>query len=109
MRFQTSPEQGSLDRFGSSCQNQHWKLKEKPRFDGAVVQRTILSSVWIPLMKVFFSAGEPSGDQHASHLIHELRARCPDFVAEGFGGPHMREAGCELQLLETTQGSPLSR
>ena len=98
MRFQTSPEQGSLDRFGSSCQNQHWKLKEKPRFDGAVVQRTILSSEWIPLMKVFFSAGEPSGDQHASHLIHELRARCPDFVAEGFGGPHMREAGCELQF-----------
>ncbi len=49
-------------------------------------------------MKIFFSAGEPSGDQHASHLIQELHARRPDFVAEGFGGPHMQEAGCELHF-----------
>ncbi len=49
-------------------------------------------------MKIFFSAGEPSGDQHASHLIQELRARRPDFVAEGFGGPHMQEAGCQLHF-----------
>ena len=49
-------------------------------------------------MKIFFSAGEPSGDQHASHLIQELRARRPDFVAEGFGGPHMQEVGCELHF-----------
>ena len=49
-------------------------------------------------MKIFFSAGEPSGDQHASHLIQELSARRPDFVAEGFGGPHMQEAGCQLHF-----------
>ena len=47
-------------------------------------------------MKIFFSAGEPSGDQHASHLIQELRVRRPKFVAEGFGGPHMQVAGCHL-------------
>jgi lipid-A-disaccharide synthase len=49
-------------------------------------------------MKVFFSAGEPSGDQHAAHLIQELRSRHPEFVAEGFGGPHMQDAGCKLHF-----------
>lgn len=49
-------------------------------------------------MKVFFSAGEPSGDQHAARLIHELQMRHPGFVAKGFGGPAMRDAGCELQF-----------
>ena len=53
-------------------------------------------------MKIFFSAGEPSGDQHAAHLIEELRTRQTDFVAEGFGGPHMQEAGCSLHF-ELTQ------
>jgi len=66
------------------------------------VSRRIISSEWIPLMKIFFSAGEPSGDQHAAHLIAALRSRRPDFVAEGFGGPHMQEAGCQLQF-ELTQ------
>ena len=49
-------------------------------------------------MKIFFSAGEPSGDQHAAHLIQELRSRRPDIVAEGFGGPHMQDAGCQLHF-----------
>ena len=49
-------------------------------------------------MKIFFSAGEPSGDQHAARLIRELQARQPGFVAEGFGGPSMRDAGCDLQF-----------
>lgn len=52
-------------------------------------------------MKIFFSAGEPSGDQHASHLINELRAQHPNIIAEGFGGPQMQEAGCSL-LFELT-------
>lgn len=50
------------------------------------------------LMKIFFSAGEPSGDQHAARLIRELQSRLPGFVSEGFGGPTMREAGCQLQF-----------
>lgn len=49
-------------------------------------------------MKIFFSAGEPSGDQHAARLIRELQTRQPGFVAEGFGGPSMRDAGCDLHF-----------
>jgi lipid-A-disaccharide synthase len=46
--------------------------------------------------KIFFSVGEPSGDLHAANLIRELRTRCPAIEAVGYGGPNMREAGCEL-------------
>ncbi len=53
-------------------------------------------------MRIFFSAGEPSGDQHAAHLIAALKKRHPAFQAEGFGGPAMREEGCSL-LFELTQ------
>lgn len=53
-------------------------------------------------MRIFFSAGEPSGDQHAAHLIAALQRRLPDCRAEGFGGPHMAEQGCEL-LFELTR------
>ena len=49
-------------------------------------------------MKIFFSAGEPSGDQHTARLIHELQSRKPGFIAEGFGGPSMRKAGCDLHF-----------
>jgi lipid-A-disaccharide synthase len=47
-------------------------------------------------MHIFFSVGEPSGDQHAAHLIHALRRRRPDLVLSGYGGPQMRQAGCHL-------------
>jgi lipid-A-disaccharide synthase len=53
-------------------------------------------------MRIFFSAGEPSGDEHASHLIHELKQRDPTFECDGFGGPEMQQQGCEL-LHEMTQ------
>jgi lipid-A-disaccharide synthase len=53
-------------------------------------------------MRIFFSAGEPSGDQHAAHLIQELRGRHPEIQTEGFGGPEMRDQGCRLQF-ELTQ------
>jgi lipid-A-disaccharide synthase len=45
---------------------------------------------------IFFSVGEPSGDEHAAHLIRELRRQCPGLKAVGYGGPRMAEAGCEL-------------
>lgn len=48
--------------------------------------------------EIFFSVGEPSGDQHAAHLIHELKQRRPDLTFTGFGGPEMREAGCDLHF-----------
>lgn len=52
----------------------------------------------IRLMRIFFSAGEPSGDQHAARLIRELQSRRPGLVAEGFGGPDMQKAGCKLHF-----------
>jgi lipid-A-disaccharide synthase len=47
-------------------------------------------------VKVFISAGEPSGDRHASDLIRELRNQNGDVDIEGFGGRHMRQAGAEI-------------
>ena len=47
-------------------------------------------------MRIFFSVGEPSGDQHAAHLIAELRRRVPAVEVVGLGGPLMEAAGCRL-------------
>ncbi len=47
-------------------------------------------------LKIFFSVGEPSGDLHGANLIRQLRERCPNLRAVGYGGPKMAEAGCEL-------------
>jgi lipid-A-disaccharide synthase len=46
-------------------------------------------------MHIFFSVGEPSGDQHAAELIDELRHRQRNVRISGFGGPLMERAGCE--------------
>lgn len=48
-------------------------------------------------MEIFFSVGEPSGDQHAAHLIRELQSRSPDIRCTGLGGPQMQAAGCRLE------------
>jgi lipid-A-disaccharide synthase len=47
-------------------------------------------------MRVFLSAGEPSGDHHAAVLVRELRARRPDVECVGLGGPCLEAAGCRL-------------
>lgn len=47
-------------------------------------------------MHVFFSVGEPSGDQHAALLIREMRRRQPEVRVSGFGGPRMEQAGCQV-------------
>ncbi len=52
--------------------------------------------------EIFFSAGEPSGDQQAARLILELRSMDPQFEAIGFGGPSMQAAGCRLTFELTT-------
>ncbi len=49
-------------------------------------------------MRIFFSVGEPSGDLHGANLIRSLRSECPDVECVGYGGPRMREAGCELHV-----------
>ncbi|MDR1484034.1 MAG: lipid-A-disaccharide synthase [Planctomycetaceae bacterium] len=47
-------------------------------------------------MKLFFSAGDPSGDIHAAALMARLHDRQPDLQFVGFGGANMQLAGCEL-------------
>jgi lipid-A-disaccharide synthase len=49
-------------------------------------------------VKIFFSVGEPSGDQHAAHLVHELSKRRGDVECVGYGGPAMRAAGCRIDF-----------
>ncbi|HEX5105141.1 MAG TPA: lipid-A-disaccharide synthase, partial [Pirellulaceae bacterium] len=47
-------------------------------------------------MKLFFSAGEPSGDLHGANLIAALKGRHAALSAVGFGGSRMGSAGCRL-------------
>lgn len=47
-------------------------------------------------MRVFLSAGEPSGDHHAALLVRALKARRPDVECVGLGGPCMAAEGCTL-------------
>jgi lipid-A-disaccharide synthase len=47
-------------------------------------------------MKIFFSAGEPSGDLHGANLIRQLREIDPEIEVVGYGGPVMAAAGCQL-------------
>jgi lipid-A-disaccharide synthase len=48
-------------------------------------------------MRIFISAGEPSGDLHAANLIHSLRRVYPDAQFDGFGGEKMAAAGANLR------------
>jgi len=47
-------------------------------------------------MRVFVSAGEPSGDHHAALLVRAIRERLPDVEVAGLGGPHMADEGVDL-------------
>lgn len=47
-------------------------------------------------MRLFVSAGEPSGDLHGANLIQALRQREPRLELHGFGGERMAAAGCQL-------------
>ena len=49
-------------------------------------------------MEIYFSVGEPSGDQHAASLIKEMKLRRADLKCCGYGGPLMEEAGCDLHF-----------
>lgn len=44
-------------------------------------------------MKVFFSAGEASGDWHAAAVARALKERVPALEMQGMGGAEMRAAG----------------
>ena len=47
-------------------------------------------------MRIFISAGEPSGDLHAANLIRSLKKIFPDAEFTGFGGSQMASAGARL-------------
>lgn len=47
-------------------------------------------------MRIFISAGEPSGDLHGANLAAALSALRPRAACEGFGGTRMEAAGCRL-------------
>ncbi len=44
-------------------------------------------------MRLYFIAGEASGDLHGAHLIKALRALQPDVICRAWGGDRMAEAG----------------
>ncbi len=46
--------------------------------------------------RILISAGEPSGDLHAAHLVRALHSLDSSLQFVGFGGDHMREAGVSL-------------
>ena len=48
-------------------------------------------------MKLFLSAGEPSGDLHAANLASSLRRLDPSIQLVGLGGPKMAAAGVRLR------------
>ncbi len=47
-------------------------------------------------MKLFLSAGEPSGDLHGANLIRAVLARRPDAHVTALGGPLMCAAGADI-------------
>jgi lipid-A-disaccharide synthase len=47
-------------------------------------------------MRLFISAGEPSGDLHGANLIRGLRRHEPGLELHGMGGERMASAGCRI-------------
>ncbi|HOK89023.1 MAG TPA: lipid-A-disaccharide synthase [Candidatus Hydrogenedentes bacterium] len=50
------------------------------------------------MKRLFFIAGEPSGDMHAARLIAAIRDLRPGWRVSGYGGERMRDAGMELRF-----------
>lgn len=51
----------------------------------------------IPL-RLYFVAGERSGDLHGGNLIHAMKKRHAGLLCRGFGGDYMKEAGMEVAV-----------
>jgi lipid-A-disaccharide synthase len=47
-------------------------------------------------VRIFVSAGEPSGDLHGAGVVEALRRRYPDAAIDAFGGPAMAAAGATV-------------
>jgi len=50
----------------------------------------------IPAPTIYLSAGEPSGDAHASAVAAALKRRLPQVAIEAFGGPRLEAAGARV-------------
>ncbi len=48
------------------------------------------------MTKILISAGEPSGDLHASRLVEEIKGILPDAKFVGLGGRRMEKSGVDL-------------
>lgn len=48
------------------------------------------------MTKIMFSAGEASGDLHASAVAEEIRRLCPEAEMFGMGGAGMARAGVKI-------------
>ncbi|MGZ4994133.1 MAG: lipid-A-disaccharide synthase [Methylobacter sp.] len=48
-------------------------------------------------LKILFSAGESSGDQHAANMFLELQKQQPDIRGFGMGGAKMAQAGIDIR------------
>jgi lipid-A-disaccharide synthase len=46
--------------------------------------------------RIYLSAGEPSGDDHAGAVAAALKRRLPDVELEAFGGPRLEAAGARV-------------
>lgn len=66
------------------------------------VARPIRLLPTLPPKRIFITAAEASGDQHAAELVRSLQSLDPTMIIEGFGGPRMAAAGATL--LEETVG-----
>lgn len=49
-------------------------------------------------MKIFFVAGEPSGDAHAADVIEEILKIRPDIEFHAYGGERMKAAGAKIHF-----------
>ena len=49
-------------------------------------------------MRVFWIAGEPSGDVQAASLVQAIQKVHPKTVHSGWGGVHMQKEGVELRF-----------
>jgi lipid-A-disaccharide synthase len=47
-------------------------------------------------LRIYISAGEPSGDAHAAAVASALRRRLPGVTLEAFGGPRLEQAGATV-------------